>query len=148
MLATHQHSIKHYISLDFCSLYLIAKFNSNFLKQRNVIQSFVNEQCFEEQCFDNKKWKQFSSVIDRPMFHNVNKTFLSFGETRNMKFNRCFFKSFHQVMLASWKIDMCKDWKNHLSSAQSACDFQKVYLRSIPCCNKCQVNLFFFNDST
>jgi len=26
--------------------------------------------------------------------------------------------------------------KNHLSSAPSACDFQNVYLRSIPCCNK------------
>jgi len=23
--------------------------------------------------------------------------------------------------------------KNHLSTAPSACDFQKVYLRSIPC---------------
>ena len=47
-------------------------------------------------------------------------------------------------MHASWQIDMCKDWKNHLSSAPSACDFQKFYLRSIPCCNKCQVNLFLF----
>jgi len=26
MLATHQHYIKHYISMDYCSLYLIAKF--------------------------------------------------------------------------------------------------------------------------
>ena len=31
--------------------------------------------------------------------------------TRNMKFNRCFFKSLHWVMLAFWQIDMCKDWK-------------------------------------
>ena len=29
-------------------------------------------------------------------------------------------------------------------AAPSACDFQKVYLRSIPCCNNCQVNLFLF----
>ena len=69
---------------------------------------------------------------------------LSFGETSNMKFNKCFFKSFHWEMLAFWKIDMCKDGKNQLSSASSACDFEKVYLRSIPCCNKCQVNLFLF----
>ena len=69
---------------------------------------------------------------------------LSFGETRNMKFNRCFFKSFHWVMLAFWQIDMCNDWKNQLSAAPSASDFQKVYLRSIPCCNNCQVNLFLF----
>ena len=34
--------------------------------------------------------------------------------------------------------------KNYLSAEPSACDFQKVYLKSIPCCNKCQVNLFLF----
>jgi len=69
---------------------------------------------------------------------------LSFGETSNMKFNRCFFKSFHWVMLGFWQIDMCKDWKKRLSAATSACDFQNVYLRSIPCCNKCQVILFLY----
>ena len=68
----------------------------------------------------------------------------TFGETRNTKFNRCFFKRFHREMLAFWQIDMCKDGKNQLSSAPSTCDFQKFYLRSIPCCNKCQVNLFLF----
>jgi len=34
--------------------------------------------------------------------------------------------------------------QNHLSAAPSACDFQKVYLISIRCYNKCQVNLFYF----
>ena len=34
--------------------------------------------------------------------------------------------------------------QNHLSAAPSACDFQKVYLRSFRCCNKCQANLFCF----
>jgi len=34
--------------------------------------------------------------------------------------------------------------KNHLSTAPSACDFQKVYLRSIPCWHKSYVNLFHF----
>ena len=28
-----------------------------------------------------------------------------------MKFNRCFWKSFHWIMLAFWQIDMCNDWK-------------------------------------
>ena len=46
--------------------------------------------------------------------------------------NACFLRNWH------------KDWKNHLSSAPCACDFQKVYLRSIPCCNKYQVNLILF----
>jgi len=27
------------------------------LKERNLLEIFVNEQCFEEQCFDNKKVK-------------------------------------------------------------------------------------------
>jgi len=61
-----------------------------------------------------------------------------------MKFIRSFFKSFHREMLAFWQIDMCKDGKNQLRSAPSTCDFRKVYLRSITCCNKCQVNLFLF----
>jgi len=69
---------------------------------------------------------------------------LSFGETSKMKFNRCFFKSFHWVMLAFWQIDMCKDWKIQLSAASSACDFRKIYLISITCCNNCQVILFLF----
>jgi len=34
--------------------------------------------------------------------------------------------------------------QKHLVAATSARDFQKVYLRSIRCCNKCQVNLFLF----
>jgi len=61
-----------------------------------------------------------------------------------MKFNRCDFKRFHWVIHALLQIDMCKDWTNHFNAAPSACDFQKVYLRSIACCNKCQVNLFLF----
>ena len=109
-----------------------------------MLEIFVKEQCFEKQCFDNKKWKEFSSVMDRPMFLNMSKNLLSFGETSNMKFHRCFFKSFHWVMLAFWQIDMCNDWKNELRVAPSACDFQKVYLRSNPCCNNCQVILFLF----
>ena len=42
------------------------------------------------------------------------------------------------------KLTCVKIEKNHLSAERSACDFQNFYLRSLPCCNKCQVNLFPF----
>ena len=61
-----------------------------------------------------------------------------------MKFNRCFFKSFYWVMLAFWQIYMCKDWKKSAQCCSKGVWFSKVYLRSIPCCSKCQVNLFLF----
>jgi len=34
--------------------------------------------------------------------------------------------------------------QNHLVASPSARDFQKVYLKSIRCCNKCQLNLIYF----
>ena len=61
-----------------------------------------------------------------------------------MKFNRCFLKNFHWVIHASWQIDMCKDWKKSAQCCTKWVWFSKVYLRSIPCCNKCPVNLFLF----
>ena len=95
-----------------------------------------------EFCFD--LW--FFSTVGKHISQETHQTSLRktggidvFDETRNMKFNRRFFKSFHWVMLAFWQIDMCNDWKYQLSAAPSACDFQKVYLRSLCCCNKCQV---------
>jgi len=42
------------------------------------------------------------------------------------------------------KLTCVRNEKNQLSAAPRACDFRKVYLRSMPCCNKCQVNLFLF----
>ena len=47
-------------------------------------------------------------------------------------------------MLAFDELTCVRIEQNHLSAAPSACDFQKVYLRSLRCCNKCQVNLFYF----
>ena len=69
---------------------------------------------------------------------------LSFGETRNMKFNRCFFKSFHWVMLAFWQIYMCKDWKKSAQCSTKCVWFSKSLSQIYPCCNKYQVNLFLF----
>ena len=61
-----------------------------------------------------------------------------------MKFNRCFFKSFHWVMLAFWQIYMCKDWKNSAQCCNKCVWFSKSSSQIYPCCNKCQVNLFLF----
>ena len=48
---------KTFISLDFCILFLIAKFYKKLLKEKNVLQIVVTEQCFEKQYFDIEKWK-------------------------------------------------------------------------------------------
>ena len=45
---------------------------------------------------------------------------MSFGETRNVIFNRCVFESLHWVMLGFWRIDMREDWT-----------------KSSQCCTKC-----------
>ena len=61
-----------------------------------------------------------------------------------MKFNRCFFKSFHWVILAFWQIYMCKDWKKSAQCCTKSVWFSKSSSQIYPCCNKCQVNLFLF----
>ena len=125
-------TIFHWISAAY---FCLQNFNKKLIKEINVLEIFVKEQCFEKKCFDNKKWKEFSSVMDRPMFLTMNINHLGWPGMRNLI--EVFFKCFHWLMLAFWQIDMCNDWKNQLSAAASACDFQKVYLRSIPCCNNC-----------
>ena len=57
----------------------LQNFDKNLLKELNVLQIFVKEQCFEKKCFDNKAWNEFSSVIDGPMFLNMRKTFCHLG---------------------------------------------------------------------
>jgi len=52
----------------------LQNFNKNFTKERNLLELFVKEQFFEKKCFDNKKLKNFSSVMDQPMFLNMSKT--------------------------------------------------------------------------
>ena len=71
--------IRRYISLDLCILFLIAKFYQAIIKRKKLAWIFLKEQCYEEQCFDNTTWKEFSSVVDRPMFPNMSKTFCHFG---------------------------------------------------------------------
>jgi len=56
---------------------------------------------------------------------------LWFGETRNMKFNRCFLNCFHWVMLAFWQIDMCKDWKKISSVLQQVRVIFKTFISDL-----------------
>jgi len=42
--------------------------------------------------------------------------------------------------LLSDQLTCVKIEQNHLVAAPSAREFEEVYLRSIRCCNKCQVN--------
>jgi len=47
--------------------------NKKLMKKRNLLEIFVKEQCFEKKRYDNKKWREFSSVKDHPMFLNMSK---------------------------------------------------------------------------
>jgi len=49
-------------------------FDKKLIKERNLLEIFVKEQCFETKCFDNEKCKEFSSVKDQPMFQNMIKS--------------------------------------------------------------------------
>ena len=66
----------HRISVAY---FWLQNFKKKLLNERNFLEIFVKELCFEMQCFDNKKWKEFSSVMDRQMFQNMNKTFCHLG---------------------------------------------------------------------
>ena len=68
--------IFHWISAAY---FWLQNFNKKLIKEINVLQIFVKEQCFEKKCFDNKKWNEFSSVMNRPMFRNMSKTFCHLG---------------------------------------------------------------------
>jgi len=78
--------IFHWISAAY---FWLQNFNKKLIKERNLLQIFVKEHCFEKKCFDNKKCKEFSSVKDQPMFRNMIKTICCLARTKNMKFNRC-----------------------------------------------------------
>ena len=50
-LATHQQYIRHYISLDFCSLFLIAKFQQEFNKRNKRGSNFWERTVFLKEMF-------------------------------------------------------------------------------------------------
>jgi len=104
----------------------------------------VNEQCFERKCFDNKKCKEFSSAMDQPMFLNMSETICHLGRLGTWNLIDDFSKVCTEQCLLFDQLTCARIEQNHLVAAPSACDFQKVYLRSIRCCNKCEVNLFRF----
>ena len=141
-LSTRQQYIRRCIS--FLQRDADCKILTRNNKERNLLEIFVKEQCFKNKCFENKKCKEISSVKDQPMFVNLYKTICHLGRLGTWNLIVVFCESLHWVMLAFWRNDMSKHRTNHLSSAPSACDFEKVYLRIIRYCNKCQVNLFYF----
>ena len=50
-LATHQQYIRHYISLDFCSLFLIAKFKQEIIKRKKLAWNFCERTVFRKEMF-------------------------------------------------------------------------------------------------
>jgi len=45
--------IRRYITLDWCILFLIAKFYQAIIKRKKLARIFLKEQGYEEQCFHN-----------------------------------------------------------------------------------------------
>jgi len=119
-------------------------FNKKLIKERNLLEIFVKEQCFEKKRFDNKKCIEFSSVKDQPMFLNMRKTICVLGRLGTWNLIDVSLKICPESCLLFDELTCVRIEQNHLSAAPSACDFQKVYFRSVRCCNKCQVNLFLF----
>ena len=96
------HVTFHWISAAYFWLQI---FNKKLIKEINVLGIFVKEQCFEKKCFDNK-WKEFSSVMDRPMFWNMSKTFCNL-ETRNMEINAI---AVHSCISALTVLPFLSEW--------------------------------------
>jgi len=63
----------HWISAAY---FWLQNFNKKLIEEINVLEIFVKEHCFKKKCFDNKTWKEFSSVIDQRMFLNMSNTFV------------------------------------------------------------------------
>jgi len=61
----------HWISAAY---FWLQNFNKKLIKERNWLEIFVKERCFEKNCFDDKKCKDISFVKDQPMFRNMIKT--------------------------------------------------------------------------
>jgi len=131
----------HWISSAFV---WVQKFNKKLIKERNLLENFVKERCFEKKCFDNEKCNKFSSVKDKPMVRNMIKTICCLARQRTWNFGNVFSNLFTEWCLLFNQLTCVRIEQNHLSASPSACDSHKVYLRTISCCNKCQVNLFYF----
>jgi len=90
----------------------LLNFNKKLLKERNLLEIFVKEQCFEMHCFDNTKWKEFSSVMDRPMFPNMSKTFCHLGRLGTWNLIAVFSKVFTEQCLLFDELKMSGLKKN------------------------------------
>jgi len=70
---------------------------------------------------------------------------LSFGETTNTKLNRCCFESLHWVMLAFWRIDMCKDWTKSSQCCTKCVGFSKSLFQIFPLLQRMSGKLILFS---
>ena len=125
-LATHEQYFRHYISLDFCSLLLIAKFWQEINKRNKCASNFLKEQCFEKKCFDNKTWKDYSSVMDRPMLLNMSKTFCHLGRLGTWNLMDIFQSS---CWVTLFHTDYFVQGSGKNNTATSVCDILKLYVK-------------------
>ena len=109
-----------------------------------MLEIFVKEQFFEKKCFDNKKLKEFSSVMDRPMFLNVSKTFSHLVRLGTRNLIDVFSKVFTEKCLLFDKLTCVRMEKISSALHQVRVIFKKFISDLFLCCNKCQVNLFLF----
>ena len=115
--------IFHWISAAY---FWLQNFNKKLIKEINVLQTFVKEQCFEKKCFDNKKWKEFSSVMDRPMFLNMRKTFCHLGRLGTLYLMDIFWSSFWVTLFYT---DCFVQGSGKNNTATSVCDTLKLYVK-------------------
>ena len=132
--------IFHSISAAY---FWLQNFNKKLFKERNLLEIFVKELCFWKKSFDNKKWKESSSAMDRPMFQNMSKTFSHFVRLGTWNLIDVFSKVFTESCLLFDKLTCVRIEKNSLVLHQVRVIFESLS-QIYPCCNNCQVNLFLF----
>jgi len=108
-----------------------------------LLEIFVKHQFFEKKCFDNKKWKEFSSAMDRPMFLNMSKTFSHLVRLVTWNLIDVFSKVFTKYGLLFDKLTCVRIEKISSVLHQVRVIFKKLS-QIYPCCNKCRANLFLF----
>jgi len=115
--------IFHSISAAY---FWLQNFNKKLIKEINVLKIFVKEWCFEKKCFDNKKWKEFSSAMDRPMFLNMSKTFCHLGRLGTWNLMDIFRSSCWATFFFT---DCFVQGSGKNNTATSVCDILKRYVK-------------------
>ena len=116
-------TIFHWISAAY---FWLQNFNKKLIKKINVLEIFVKEQCFEKKCFDNKTWKEFSSVMDRPMFLNMSKIFCHLRRLGTWNLMDIFRSS---CWVTLFYTDCFVQGSGKNNTATSVCDILKLYVK-------------------